>query len=471
MMQKNLFKIEIIVIFFSIILSFYFAVSDLKKFDRIKINFDNDPYNQLLYEDLASTWQVADEFRKKLKNGEGFIESLPNYEHYFLPSIMIGFYYYLIDKDILAEKSDNKNVIKVNNSKLPLLVFQIIIYYLSVFIFSMELKKKVKLPIYLAVLIFLTLEPSIFQWHHSFWSESIFLSLMLIIFYLLIRMSKKILINLLLGILISTLYLQRSVSFLYIIPVIIYLTLIFKTNIKPILFTTIGCFLLFFLIGLNNLKKTDSFYILSLEHQYYSFYHYFAGYIKADREKIKISKANEELAEIEKNWMNTNKIDLDIAEDYLKAIDFRNKSFLNEVIQNPLFTVKYFTKKIIMMCIIHPTWVDQSYKTDKSDPEAKNNPKKYYHKDLKRNILYSIFLYFFVLTGFISWIKNILKRKLVNNFDKFIFFNILSILYFVLISGFWGNPKYFTPCTLSLSFFFGYGINVIFQKLKFIKKY
>ena len=89
---------------------------------------------------------------------------------------------------------------------------------------------------------------------------------------------------------------------------------------------------------------------------------------------------------IEENWMTANKIDLDIAEDYLKAIDFRNKSFLNEVIQNPLFTIKFFTKKIIMMCIIHPTWVDQSYKTDKTDPEARNNPKKYYHKNLKRNI-------------------------------------------------------------------------------------
>ena len=137
---------------------------------------------------------------------------------------------------------------------------------------------------------------------------------------MLLKVKKEIFFNLLLGILISTLYLQRSVSFLYIIPVLIYLSLIFKTNIKPLLFTIFGSFLIFFLIGFNNFKKTDRFYILSLEHQYYSYYHYFAGYIKADREKIKNSKANEELAEIEENWMNINKIDLDVAEDYLKAI-------------------------------------------------------------------------------------------------------------------------------------------------------
>tara|TARA_Y100000768_G_scaffold227581_1_gene171817 strand:- start:5162 stop:6571 length:1410 start_codon:yes stop_codon:yes gene_type:complete len=469
MIQKNLLKIEIIIIFFSVILSFFFAVSDLKRYDKIKINFDNNSYNQLLYEDLGYTWQIADKFRKKLKSGKNFIESLPNYQHYFLPSIIVGYYYYLIDKDIFVEQLNNRDVIKVKNSKLPLLIFQIIIYYLSVFIFSTELKKKVKLPIYLSIFIFLTLEPSIFQWHHSFWSESIFLSLMLIIFYMLLKVKKEIFFNLLLGILISTLYLQRSVSFLYIIPVLIYLSLIFKTNIKPLLFTILGSFLIFFLIGFNNFKKTDRFYILSLEHQYYSYYHYFAGYIKADRKNIEISKAEEELQIAESNWMTANKIDLDHAEDYLKAIDFRNKSFLNEVIQNPLFTIKFFTKKVIMMCIIHPTWVEQSYKTDKSDPEARNNPKKYYHKNLKRNILYSIFLYFFILIGFISWIKNILKYKSLDNFDKFIIFNILSILYFVLISGFWGNPKYFTPCTLSLSLFFGYGINVILQKFKIVK--
>ena len=162
---------------------------------------------------------------------------------------------------------------------------------------------------------------------------------------MLLKVKKEIFFNLLLGILISTLYLQRSVSFLYIIPVLIYLSLIFKTNIKPLLFTILGSFLIFFLIGFNNFKKTDRFYILSLEHQYYSYYHYFAGYIKADRKNIEISKAEEELQIAESNWMTANKIDLDHAEDYLKAIDFRNKSFLNEVIQNPLFTIKFFTKK------------------------------------------------------------------------------------------------------------------------------
>ena len=180
---------------------------------------------------------------------------------------------------------------------------------------------------------------------------------MLFVFYLLLKGQKQIIFNFFLGVLVSFLYLQRSVSFLYIIPILIYLLLIFKTNIKPLIFTILGCLIVFFLIGLNNLKKTDKFYLLSLEHRYYSFYYYFASYLKADRENIEVSKAKEELKIIEGNWMDENNINLNITEDYLKAIDFRNKSFLNEVIQNPLFTIKLFTKKIVMMCIIHPTWV------------------------------------------------------------------------------------------------------------------
>ena len=86
------------------------------------------------------------------------------------------------------------------------------------------------------------MEPSIFQWHHSFWSESIFLSLMLFVFYLLLKGQKKIIFNFFLGVLVSFLYLQRSVSFLYIIPILIYLLLIFKTNIKPLIFTILVVF-------------------------------------------------------------------------------------------------------------------------------------------------------------------------------------------------------------------------------------
>ena len=96
-----------------------------------------------------------------------------------------------IDIDVYAEFNHKKLINKIKSMDLPLMVFNSKSGGAHIFIFTKELKKKVKLPIYLPVLIFLTLEPSIIQWHHSFWSESLFLSLMLCIFYLLLKLQKN----------------------------------------------------------------------------------------------------------------------------------------------------------------------------------------------------------------------------------------------------------------------------------------
>ena len=45
-------------------------------------------------------------------------------------------------------------------------------------------------------------------------------------------------------------------------------------------------------------------------------------------------------------------------------------------------------------------------------------------------------IYFFVLVGFLSLLNRVKKRK-INNYDWFLIFNILSISYFIAISGFW----------------------------------
>ena len=44
--------------------------------------------------------------------------------------------------------------------------------------------------------------------------------------------------------------------------------------------------------------------------------------------------------------------------------------------------------------------------------------------------------------------------KKFDDFDKFLLFNLISIIYFISISCLWGNPKYFAPCMISLSFFY-----------------
>ena len=122
------------------------------------------------------------------------------------------------------------------------------------------------------------------------------------------------------------------------------------------------------------------------------------------------------------------------------------------------------------MSIIHPLWTHEHYYYDKSDPEAYLNPKKYYHKNLYKNIIYSLFLYPFIIIGVFFFIKKIFMRERITGFDFFLIFNIFSILYYLSISGLLGNPKYFSPCMISTIFFFSMGFKKLLFSLKKIKK-
>ena len=43
------------------------------------------------------------------------------------------------------------------------------------------------------------------------------------------------------------------------------------------------------------------------------------------------------------------------------------------------------------MSIIHPFWVNNHFSFDRTDPEAKNNPKEYYNKNLYKNGPHKLF--------------------------------------------------------------------------------
>ena len=459
-LKKN--KFEYIVLLTAILLSFSWSIFNLNNFDKTKINHLGNWYNQLLNYDLKANWVAADKFKIKLDKNEGFFYSLPAYEKYFLPTVMVGYYYHLIDKDIFEIKDNGQKVIKVKNYKFNLLIFQIIFFYLSVLLFAQQLKKKINKNLYRLIVILLCLEPSILQWHSSLWTESIFLSMMLILFSLILRKSDNILINLFTGIVVGIMYTQRAVSFLYIIPILIYYLIIYQKKILPYIFLLIGYLFIILSIGYNNYKKTDHFHILSKVHQYYSYSHYFAHEIYADRKNISKEEAKKILFEKEKKWMTENNININKFDDLIKGIDYRNKIFVKELIENPIFLIEKFTKRIILMCIIHPIWTHEHYFVDKHHPQAKNDPKEYYHKNILKDIIYSIFIYIFTFIGIFKFSKKFFSKTRLDDFDNFLIFNIFSIFYFIGVAGLWGNPKYFAPCMISVIFFFSIG----FEKVK-----
>ena len=85
---------------------------------------------------------------------------------------------------------------------------------------------------------------------------------------------------------------------------------------------------------------------------------------------------------------------------------------------------------------------------------------------MNRNIFYSLIIYFFILVGLKDFFLKLYKNRSFEFFDKFLIFNLISILYFIGISGLWGQPRYFAPCLINLSFFFAYGANNILSRFK-----
>ena len=347
-------KFVTISISIALIINIAWSFYNLNKFDNIKVNFEGEYYNQLLYSDLGPTWIIADRFKKKLDNGESFFSSIPAYERFLLPSILVGYYYHLIDKEIFENKNENKKVIKEKNFKIFLLLFQILIYYSSVLLISNEIFKRFDYQKSKLIILFLCLEPSLLQWHSSFWSESIFLSLMILAFFILLKKSEKAFLNILLGFIVGLMFMQRSVSFLYILPICIYFFLVFKQRLKPLSFLLIGYFFVTALIGYNNFSKTGSLYFVPTHMTYYGYYHYFAHQILADRKNISYPEASEILKNNEMDWRKENNININNTEDLLKNIKYRNKVFAREVIQNPLYSTQLFIKRSVKTSIIMP---------------------------------------------------------------------------------------------------------------------
>ena len=467
-------KKELLVILIGIILSSTLAIKNLKEFDKIEYRSDNIPQHPMITSDMGHVWKLAEEFRKDLSENKGFFKSLPIYDRTFLQPVLVGTYYHLINEKIIEKNNEGDLIIKTKNFKIGILMIQIFIYYLAVFFFISQFSKRFNSPNYSKILIlsFLCLEPTTIQWISSFWSEGLFLSMLIFLLGCLISQSKSNFLKLLIGVTLGLMYAYKAILFIYIIPVIFYYLLINKKEIIPILFIIFGFFLIIFFIGLNHYKKSGDFYIMSSKHQFHSYYQYFASGIYADRNNISSKDAKIKLDTLEKKWRKKNNIIItdpvmnSNIEDLKKNIEYRNNFFLNEIKQNPVYFTKLFIKKMIIMCILHPTLVHDMYSLDKSSKEAKENPKKYFHKNINRNLLYSITIYFFVLMGLKSFFLKIYKKRSLDFYDKFLIFNLISIFYFIGIAGLWGQPRYFTPCLINISFFFAYGANNILSRFK-----
>ena len=173
-----------IIIFLGFLISVLISINNLNKYDKNVTDENGNTYHQMIKYDAYRYLSHGDKIKDQLKEGLNFFET--GKEHYtkYLPPRVMAIYYYLFDID-LYENSDKK---KINTGiHLPYLIFQSLLYYFSVLLLYFSLSKIINNKISFFILVFLCFEPTILQYHSSFWSESIFFSLQIIIISLILK--------------------------------------------------------------------------------------------------------------------------------------------------------------------------------------------------------------------------------------------------------------------------------------------
>ena len=449
------YKINIfyLLLFFSFIFSILNSIYQINNFDNYKKTKILPEYHSMINGDIEYFYKEGNEIAKKIRDGENYFDTGGEYRRPYLPSRLFAFFSLIINKELYDENYQiNKDV-----NKIYFLIFQSIIYYLLLYF----LYKKIL--IYLPILnsqiaiLFLALEPTLFMYHSSFWSESIFFSLQIltVIYFLKEKFNSKDFF--LMGLLLGVLYLQRSVAIFYIIPVLVLFYFKDRYNImRSLLFISLGYFAIHLLVGFHNYKRVGIFYSTSTQAKD-GFYIYLAPNILANKLSINSDEALNILNEKKNNWVLKNNLNLEKETDRLKFYSYQKDEALKIILQNPIQSMRVILEKTIHFVIIDPLTHVYYFHRWNSDEELfyKSNDHK---KWIIPRIIYSIIIYFVCFYGVIS---------LFNKKSNRIFFSflILSIFYFSLVQSWYGGTRYFAPILIYLSFFFSSGLIDLKNKL------
>ena len=445
-------KSIIYIFFIGILISSFYSIYNINKFEK------NEKNGHLMIRgDLKLIWREAYAFKKDLTEKENFLGNGIPYTRTFLPSKTIALYSFLRDQNIY-ENIDNETI--KEGKKLIYLFFQIILYYLSL----LYLYKKLLLfydgkNISILTIAFLALDPNIIQWHGTFWTESIFISMQVFLIGMVIHKNKTNFFCLLLGLFLGLIFLQKTVGVLFILFIVFY---VFFTEVKykliKIFNINLGFFLVLILLGLDNFKKTGIFYVMPTQTKNA---HYSVLVPQIFSEK-KDAQAYIELKESEKKW----KIENNFSEENFKNVynlrKFEQKKAIEIILENKIITLKIYLKKIINHLILNPF---QTYYWHKYNQIEYSNEEFHLSEESKKyfyfKVLYSLIFYIILLIGFIK-IKNDKKNY------KFHLLLMFLVSYLVFMLGWVGNSRYFVPSLIFLSIFFGHGIDYI-KELRYKK--
>jgi len=452
----------------SIVLSNYYLV----KYDKYR----DDGYSHVMLKDeTLRIWHQAAKIVEDVKNGKNFFLSGEVTTTKPLPERLVAIYSLLFGHEIIDEWEPN---IKIKLSgKLPFLIIQSLAYYLALVYLVLKISKIFPIENCFYIIFFLAFEHTIFQYHSSFWSESFYFTLQILILGLLFNNSYKISNNLFIGMLVSILFLQRSVAIIYLMPIIIYFIFSFKSkSIKPIIASVIGYSLIVFLVGIYNYKKIDVFYIYPTEGKLVV-YNSFSTPLLALKEKISETEVKKKEVQKIYKWLKDNNIklgdgfDLDKAfdisyliefikneKDKVKFYDYINKRQYKIIFENPLITTKLAITRAIHFIVLDPTH-NYYYNEHRGQNKKPIFIKSKAHKKwIPYRIIYTLLIYFVCFFGLIY----LFKQK---NYQLLLLL-LLSILYYIILFGWTGITRVYVPSIIYLSFFFGNGLVLLMNLLK-----
>jgi hypothetical protein len=314
-------------------------------------------------------------------------------------------------------------------------------------------------------ILFLAFEPSIFQYHSSFWNVSLFLPFEILLLSLLLDQSENILKNVFIGFILGIMFMIRPMIFWYIFPLLFYLFILYKKkSTKPISGLMIGYLLILVVIAFHNYKRvgipyfmpTESKFVLSVS---------LAPQILAKKENLSVEQAKLRMKDEIEIWIKKNDLNLNInnslfginiggkEEDRIKYYDYIQKTALDIIINNPLITAEYVFKQSLHMLVLNPVYVKYFYQFEgRGGKYLKSETHK---KWIPIRIIYSVIIYLVVFWGIINSLKNMKK--------EIIFLLIVSSAYILAILGWMGIPRHFVPALIFLSIFFGNGMAAILK--------
>ena len=465
---KKIFILIFLGWIFSIALSSYYII----KYDK----YTDDGYTHVMLKD--ETWRIwykAARIIEDVKKGTNFFLSGDVVNSKALPQRLVAIYSLLSGHKIFEEGTQYK----INlGGKLPFLIIQSLAYYLALVYLVLKISKIFPIENCFYIVFFLAFEHTIFQYHSSFWSESFYFTLQILILGLLFNNSYKISDNLFIGILVGILFLQRSVGIFYLMPIIIYFIFSFRSkSIKPIVASIIGYTLIVFLIGIYNYKKTDIFYFFPREGKtdlYISFS------IPMLAKKKKVSESEVQQKEVQKiyEWLKDNnfklKDEFDLAnmtsvsnftffikeeKAKIKFYDYMNKRQYKIIFNNPLAATKLIIERTFHFIVLNPTH-NYYYNEHRGQNKKPAFIKSQTHKNwIPYRIVYTLLIYFVCFFGLIYFFKQKSYQLLL--------LLLLSIFYYIILFGWYGMTRLYVPSLIYLSFFFGNGLVLL---INFIKK-